>query len=78
MIMEREQTVIDVALILEEHLDNLAARRWLKNPKALQYLLDANREWNKDHEDQPEAIMTLEESIIYYLQAAPSIIDENS
>lgn len=76
--MENEPTTTDVILILENYPDNLTARRWLKNYNAIEYILECHIAWNKDHEKiEPNMVVPLETNVVYYMEAAPSLIDDN-
>lgn len=66
----------DVKRILATKKMNLTARRWLDNKEAQKRILRKHQSWNDDHLklNLPDATLTLEESVNYYLEH-PSLID---
>lgn len=67
--MERNESTLDVILILQKYRNNITARRWLNNPDAIDQILDNHKSWNEDHikTGHPEMVLTLEENIHDYL-----------
>lgn len=78
--MEKEPTIVDVIMILEDYPDNLTARRWLKDQEALKRILEYHNSWNEDHRkfNEPDMVATLDVNVIYLMEAAPSLIDNKS
>lgn len=71
-----KESAVDVIFALRKHENSITARRWLKDPEAIDLILEKHQSWNNDHLmlDQPDATLTLEESVNYYLEH-PSLID---
>lgn len=69
-------TVEDVIEILKRYPENITARRWLKDPKIIQRLLDHHIAWNDDHQkiNEPDMIFPLEVNVEYAL-SLPETID---
>lgn len=70
-----EPTIEDVIAILNRHPDNINARRWLKNPRALQQILDSHISWNADHTkfNQPDMVFPLETNVLYAMDVPESV-----
>lgn len=70
-----EPTIEDVIAILQRHPDNINARRFLKDPKALQQILDSHISWNADHAkfNEPEMVFPLETNVEYAMDVPESI-----
>lgn len=69
---------VQVIAILQKHDNNVNARRWLKDPEAIDQILESHTAWNADHLKivRPEMVLTLEESIEDYLYT-PQKIDSH-
>lgn len=66
---------VQVIAILQMHKDNITARRWLKNPKAIDQILDHHNSWNEDHikTGHPEMVFSLEDNIEDFLSRPEKI-----
>ena len=67
---------VQVIAILKKHENNITARRWLKDPEAIDEILESHTAWNEDHikTSHPEMVLSLEENIEDYL-TSPQKID---
>lgn len=63
------ESPVQVIMILQKHENNITARRWLKDPKTIDLILESHLAWNEDHlkTGHPEMVLTLEENIEDYL-----------
>lgn len=71
------ESPVQVIMILQKHENNITARRWLKDPKAIDLILESHIAWNEDHlkTGHPEMVLNLEENIEDYLYT-PQKIDQ--
>lgn len=69
------ESIEQVIVILRKHENNLIARRWLKDPQAIDLILESHMAWNEDHikTGHPEMVLTLEENIEDYLYTPQKI-----
>lgn len=74
--MENEESTQEVINILQKRKNNITAQRWIRDPKAIDQILENHKTWNEDHIkiNQPEMVLTLEENIEDYL-SSPQKID---
>lgn len=70
-------TIKDVENVLMKQKDNAIAARWLKNPKAVEAILNHHTAWNEDHTkfNQPDMVFPLEANVEYCIITS-SIIDD--
>lgn len=71
-----KESPVQVIMILQQFENSITARRWLKDPKAIDLILESHIAWNEDHlkTGHPEMVLTLEASIEDYL-TTPQKID---
>ncbi|TWT00120.1 hypothetical protein [Planomicrobium sp. CPCC 101079] len=72
------KTINDVQEYLISRKDNMTAKRWLRNNRITQYILEEHFKWNRDfiRFDQESKTRDLSENIEYYL-TNPWLIDNH-
>lgn len=70
-----KDSAVEVILILSTYKDNITAKRWLKNPAAIDMILECHQDWNNDHEaiGETDMIFPLEVNIADYLNQPEKI-----